>query len=190
MKFKKSNRAREKIRLGVSFRAHDSLSILPDRDSPLSQLAAGRQGHWHPGDPGTRRRAVFLRDRQDCRGTVRRNGQRRHRHLPHCGATTPKGYIAAEAQQGRLGHQLYCVILNDQWQGFTKAGQPKKRLTTQRSFRTATPDDDASIQMSEYRLSELAPAWDDRDILPTEEIPEGNKTDTPRQYGLWNGTGG
>ena len=108
---------------------------------------------------------------------------------PQCGATTPKGYIAAEAQQGRLGHQLYCVILNDQWQGFTKAGQPKKRLTTQRSFRNATPDDDASIQMAEYRLSELAPAWHEGDILPTEEIPEGNKTETPRQYGMprwWN----
>ena len=103
---------------------------------------------------------------------------------PHCGATTPKGYIAAEAQQGRLGHQLYCVILNDQWQGFTKAGQPKKRLTTRRSFRTATPTDDASIQRTEHLLAELAQTWDDGDILPTEEIPEGNKTDTPRQYGM------
>ncbi len=103
---------------------------------------------------------------------------------PNCGTTTPKGYIAAEAQQGRLGHQLYCVILNDQWQGFTKAGKPKKRLTTQRSFRTSTPADDASIRMSEYRLAELTPAWDDDDILPTEEIPEGNKTDTPHQYGM------
>lgn len=103
---------------------------------------------------------------------------------PQCGATTPKGYIAAESQQDRLGHQLYCVILNDQWQGFTKAGRPKKRITSQRSFRTATPADDASIQASEYRLAELAPVWDDSDILPTEEIPEGNKTDTPRQYGM------
>ena len=103
---------------------------------------------------------------------------------PHCGATTPKGYIAAEAKQGRLGHQLYCVILNDQWQGFTKAGQPKKRLTTQRSFRTATPADDASIEIAEYRRAELAPTWQQSDILPTEEIPEGNKTETPRQYGM------
>ena len=104
---------------------------------------------------------------------------------PHCGATTPKGYIAAEAQQGRLGHQLYCVILNDQWQGFTKAGKPKKRLTTQRSFRTATPADDASIRMSEYRLAELVTAWDADDILPTEVIPEGDKTSGyPLRYGM------
>ena len=102
---------------------------------------------------------------------------------PHCGATTPKGYIAAEAQQGRLGHQLYCVVLNDQWQGFTKAGKPKKRLTTQRSFRTATPADDASIQMAEYRLAELAPAWDDDDILPTEAVPIGNDQ-RPHTYGM------
>ena len=104
---------------------------------------------------------------------------------PHCGATTPKGYIAAEAQQGRLGHQLYCVILNDQWQGFTKAGQPQKRLTTQRSFRTATPADHASIQMSEYRLVELVTDWDADDILPTEVIPEGDKTSGyPLRYGM------
>ncbi len=102
---------------------------------------------------------------------------------PHCGATTPKGYIAAEAQQGRLGHQLYCVILSDQWQGFTKAGQPKKRLTTQRSFRTATPADNASIRMSEYRLAELAPDWDDGDILPTEAVPIGNDQ-RPHTYGM------
>ena len=102
---------------------------------------------------------------------------------PHCGATTPKGYIAAEAQQGRLGHELYCVILNDQWQGFTKAGQPKKRLTTQRSFRSVTPADDASIRMAEYRLAELAPSWDDGDILPNEAVPDGNDQ-RPHTYGM------
>jgi len=102
---------------------------------------------------------------------------------PHCGATTPKGYIAAEAQQGRLGHQLYCVILNDQWQGFTKAGQPKKRLTTQRRFRTATPADEASIQTAEFRLAELATAWDAEDILPTEAVPIGNDQ-RPHTYGM------
>ncbi len=102
---------------------------------------------------------------------------------PYCGATTPKGYIAGEAQRGRLGHQLYCVILSDQWQGFTKAGQPKKRLTTQRSFRNATPGDDASIRMAEYRLAELAPVWDDGDILPTEAVPIGNDQ-RPHTYGM------
>ena len=102
---------------------------------------------------------------------------------PHCGATTPKGYIAAEAQQDRLGHQLYCVVLNDQWQGFTKAGKPKKRLTTQRSFRIATPADDASIGMAEYRLAELAPSWDDGDILPAEAVPIGNDQ-RPHTYGM------
>ena len=102
---------------------------------------------------------------------------------PHCGATTPKGYIAAEAQQGRLGHQLYCVILNDQWQGFTKAGRPKKRLTTQRSFRTATPADETSIRRAEHRLAELAPAWDAEDILPTEAVPVGNDQ-RPHTYGM------
>ena len=103
---------------------------------------------------------------------------------PHCGATTPKGYIAAEAQQGRLGHQLYCVILNDQWQGFTKAGQPKKNASLP-SVASAAPlqTDDASIQMAEYRLAELAPAWDDGDVLPNEAVPDGNDQ-RPHTYGM------
>ena len=34
---------------------------------------------------------------------------------PDCDATTAAGYLAAEAQAGRMGHQLYCVILKNQW---------------------------------------------------------------------------
>ncbi len=103
---------------------------------------------------------------------------------PSCGATTPKGYIATQAQQGHLGHQLYCVIHNDQWQGLTKAGKPKKRLTTQRSFRVTTPADEDSIRRAKHRLAELAESWEYDDILPTEDVPDGNKTETPRQYGM------
>ena len=58
---------------------------------------------------------------------------------PNCGATTPRGYIAQEAQAGRLGHRLYAVIMRDQWHEFTKAGKPKKRLNTERHFRAAVP---------------------------------------------------
>ena len=53
---------------------------------------------------------------------------------PDCGAATPKGYIAQEAQAERLGQQFYAIIYRDQWQEFTKSGRPKKRLTTKRGF--------------------------------------------------------
>ena len=34
---------------------------------------------------------------------------------PSCGSTTPKGYLAQQAQEGRMGHRLYCVIYRDSW---------------------------------------------------------------------------
>ena len=102
---------------------------------------------------------------------------------PDCGSTTSRGYIAQEAQAGRLGHRLYAIIMRDQWQEFTKAGVPKKRLTTERHFRVATPEDDNSAYILS-RISELRRDWDASDILPNEAIPEGNKTKEPHRYGM------
>ena len=36
---------------------------------------------------------------------------------PTCGTTTPKGYLAREAQADRMGHQLYAIIYRDSWNG-------------------------------------------------------------------------
>ena len=54
---------------------------------------------------------------------------------PNCGATTPAGYISTEAQSGRLGHQLYCIIYRDTWKTKTKSGRDSKRPKTARGFR-------------------------------------------------------
>lgn len=101
---------------------------------------------------------------------------------PSCGATTPKGYIAAEASAGRMGHQLYGIIYRDSWQDYTKAGAVKKRLSTQRHFRAATPADDNSAEILR-RLAEFKPKWDAEDILPSEEFPPGNDN-RPITYGM------
>ena len=58
---------------------------------------------------------------------------------PNCGSTTPRDYLAQEAQAERMGHRLYCVIYRDSWRDLTKAGKPKKRETTCRVF--AEPDE-------------------------------------------------
>ncbi|MCY4653203.1 MAG: DNA methyltransferase, partial [Dehalococcoidia bacterium] len=101
---------------------------------------------------------------------------------PDCGATTPKGYIAQEAQVGRLGHRIYAVIMRDQWQEFTKAGVPKKRLTTERHFRAATPGDN-NLPDIQRRLSDLRHEWDVADILPSEAVPFGNDN-RPHTYAM------
>ena len=102
---------------------------------------------------------------------------------PNCGATTPRGYMAQEAQVGQLGHRLYTVIMRDQWQEFTKTGVPKKGLTTERYFRAATPEDDNSTELL-GRLREVQQEWGATDILPNEAIPMGNKTKEPHRFGM------
>ena len=103
---------------------------------------------------------------------------------PNCGSTTPRDYISLEAQAGRLGHQLYCIIYRDQWWPPTKSGKPRKRPRTRRGFRLVTPLDDNSAQVAK-RLMELKPQWDAADILPSEGVPEGDKTTGyPLRYGM------
>ena len=101
---------------------------------------------------------------------------------PDCGATTPKGYIAQEAQAERLGQQLYAIIYRDQWHEFTKTGRPKKRLTTQRGFRTAMPQDDNTSTVLQM-LADNADVWERDNILPTEAVPEGDDR-RPHTYGM------
>ena len=101
---------------------------------------------------------------------------------PTCGATTPTGYISTEAQAGRLGHQLYCIIYRDSWYPKTKLGQLAKRPKTSRGFRVPTADDD-NTELTETRLADLAREWERDNILPTEEVPHGDDQ-RPHNYGM------
>ena len=102
---------------------------------------------------------------------------------PNCGATTPQDYISQEAQAGRLGHQLYCIIHRDEWWPRTKSGKPRKRPKTRRGFRIATPKDDNTAWLVQ-RLDELRQQWEAADVLPNEAVPVGNKTREPHRYGM------
>ena len=101
---------------------------------------------------------------------------------PNCGATTPAGYIPQEAQGGRLGHQLYCIIYRDTWQTKTKSGRPSKRPKASRGFRVPKEGDD-NIAEVDTKLAGLAERWERENILPTEEVPHGDDH-RPHQYGM------
>ena len=101
---------------------------------------------------------------------------------PDCGRTT-KGYLASEAQAGRMGHQLYCVVYRDSWKDKTKSGRPKKRDTSFRGFAEVNPDRDNSPWITE-QLAERAKRWEQDDILPSEDLQFGNKTKEPVNYGV------
>ena len=102
---------------------------------------------------------------------------------PNCGATTPAGYISTEAQSGRLGHQLYCIIYRDTWETKTKSGRASKRPKTSRGFRVPKEGDDNTAQVQK-QLEKLTEPWETKGILPNEEILRGDKTATPLDYGM------
>ena len=101
---------------------------------------------------------------------------------PNCGATTPAGYISQEAQGGRLGHQLYCIIYRDTWETKTKSRRASKRPKTSRGFRVPEEGDD-NTKLIEARLVDLSGRWEQNNILPTEEVPHGDDQ-RPHNYGM------
>ena len=101
---------------------------------------------------------------------------------PNCGVTTPAGYIPDEAQAGRLGQQPYCIIYRDYWYPLTKSGRPAKRPKTARGFRIPNEKDFNDDEVT-TKLQELKELWQEKDILPTEEVPHGDDQ-RPHNYGM------
>ena len=83
---------------------------------------------------------------------------------PACGSTTPKGYLAQEAQAGRMGHRLYCVIYRDSWRDKTKSGKESKKETTCRVFVEPEERHFASIAHTARELAQREPEWNADDI--------------------------
>ena len=132
--------------------------------------------------------AIVDTPREQSSGTVARG--RAVCPYPGCGATTAAGYIAAEAQAGRLGQQLYCVIIKNQWQKLAQGQWVNTRRPKEcaripnREFRPVRADgaDDNSDHIA-ARLQFNQARWDAENVLPDEPVPAmGNKTDTLRQY--------
>lgn len=97
-------------------------------------------------------------------GTVSRGNAR----SPWTGETIDGEYIKAEAQSGKMGQILYAVVFK------VKGGF---------EFRTPTDLDVEASQKAEVFLNSLRSEWETKNIIPSEQIPEGNKTAEPRRYG-------
>ena len=98
-------------------------------------------------------------------GTVNRGVAR----SPWTGTTIPGDYIKAEAQAGRMGSQMYAIVV--------KKG---------RKLECRSPDqvDLAAVRSSEDRMVQLSPKWLLDDLLPGEAIPDGSKTSEAMRYGM------
>lgn len=90
-------------------------------------------------------------------------------------------HIKEEAQSGRMGEQLYAVAFKKKVVKVTKGG--RSRDAWERSYRAPLPEDDVAASLAST-LAEKLPEWEALDIIPTEAIPRGTKTEEPIRYGM------
>ena len=104
--------------------------------------------------------------------------------FPECRRTIDGDEIKVQAQAGRMGHQLYCVVYKeDQIKGYTKKGKPRTEKVNR--FRAPRPEDDVEA-LVEQKLAEKMPLWQARNIVPDEEIgPLSNYDRGHRMYGMF-----
>src|ERR1017187_1207166 len=91
--------------------------------------------------------------------------------------------VKAQAQAGRMGHQLYAVVYRyETITGHTKSGKPKTKRA--RGYRTPRPEDDLDALIAE-KFAEKMPEWRARNILPDEPIGDLSNYDRGhRLYGI------
>ena len=99
-----------------------------------------------------------------------------------CGRVIDGGEIKRQAREGRMGEQLFAVVYKRRVRTTLKSGKPGRDRWV-RKYRAPQPADDnrAEIRM---RLEEKLPEWEAFDMVPSERIPDGNKTTEPQRYGM------
>ena len=99
-----------------------------------------------------------------------------------CNRLIPGDHIKSEAQAGRMGDQLFTVVIKKKVIVHTKAGKPREKW--ERSYRAPRLEDDVSKQLADL-LAEKTPEWEALDIIPTEAIGALSNYDRGhRMYGM------
>lgn len=101
---------------------------------------------------------------------------------PDCARFIDGDEVKRQAQAGKMGEQLYTVAYKRRIETRTKSGKRGKDKW-QRGYRALRREDDVSEAVA-AALAEKFPLWEARDLVPTETIDTGNKTDEPRRYGM------
>jgi putative DNA methylase len=103
---------------------------------------------------------------------------------PRCGRVIDGEDVKAIArsQAGGLESQLYAICSQVPIKLIYRNGEVKVRYLWY--FRVPTQADLEAVQSATEELARLQPRWEAEDLIPTEDIPEGEKTREPRNMGL------
>jgi adenine-specific DNA methylase len=94
---------------------------------------------------------------------------------PRCHTVIDGEEVKREAQNGRMGHQLYCVCVKSR-----KVGKGKQKW----DFRAPTKEENEAVDKAERKLKEKLPEWLAKGFVPTENFPETANDTRPIQYGM------
>jgi adenine-specific DNA methylase len=100
---------------------------------------------------------------------------------PDCGRVVDGDAVKQQAQAGQMGEQLYAIVYKEHVLAKTRTGKSREKWV--RGYRAPRPEDDVTAQITEI-LAEKLPEWEALDMVPTEAIIAGSKTDEPRRYGM------
>ena len=90
--------------------------------------------------------------------------------------------IKRQARDGRMGEQLFAVVYKRRVPTMLKSGKPGRDKWV-REYRAPRREDDNRAEI-QARLEEKLPDWEVFDMVPSERIPDGNKTNEPQRYGM------
>ena len=120
-----------------------------------------------------------------CDGYTYKDG---NAYCPRCGKDIPgdevKAYARSRSDEGGLAAQMYGVCSQVPVKLTYRDGDVKVRSLWR--FRVPISADLQAVRSAERELTRLRAKWTASDLIPTEEIPEGEKTREPRNMGMFH----
>ena len=99
-----------------------------------------------------------------------------------CGRVIDGDEIKRQAQAGHMGEQLFAVVYKKRVTRTLKSGKRGKDKWV-RGYRSPRLEDDNSAEVR-ARLQKKLPKWEALNMVPSEIVPDGNKTTEPQRYGI------